>query len=115
MLPHAALARLPLTASLFCALCARLDGGAEVRMHLAPAGAMTCTLKDLAPAEKQKVARLIKQVVEKERQLRELEEAFEAAKREGEQGAGAGADANVAAKAEQLAEQNQELARENTR
>ncbi|KAL4435200.1 hypothetical protein ABPG77_001882 [Micractinium sp. CCAP 211/92] len=67
---------------------------------------MSATLKDLAPAEKEKVARLICQVVEKETQLRELEE--KAAFSDG-MSAGAGA-----AKAEQLTEQNAQLARENT-
>ena len=59
------------------------------------------SLKDLAPAEKQKVARLIRQVVDKERALKELEAA-----------AAGGGDA---ARAEALEEQNRELARENTR
>ncbi len=68
---------------------------------------MSATLKDLAPAEKEKVARLICQVVEKETQLRELEE-----KAAFFNGVSAGAGA---AKAEQLTEQNAQLARENTR
>lgn len=69
---------------------------------------MSATLKDLAPSEKRKVAHLIRQVVEKEAQIRQLEEE-EAATAAGTC-AGAGA-----AKAQQLAEQNAELARENTR
>lgn len=68
---------------------------------------MSATLKDLAPAEKQKVARLIRQVVEKEAQIRELKE-----KAAFSDGVSAGAGA---AKADQLTEQNAHLARENTR
>lgn len=65
----------------------------------APPG--TATLKDLAPAEKRKVARLIRQVVDKERALKEVEAA-----------AGAGSDDS---RVEALEEQNRGLARENTR
>lgn len=70
---------------------------------------MAATLKDLAPAEKQKVARLIQQVVEKERAIKDLEAALAGA--EAAAAAGGGDDGRAAA----LEEQNRELARENTR
>lgn len=66
---------------------------------------MSATLKDLAPGEKRKVARLIRQVVEKEAKIRELQE----------RAAATGSAGASAAKSQQLADQNTELARENTR
>ena len=70
------------------------------------------TLKDLAPAEKQKVAGLIKQAVEREAAIRELEAAL------GEARAAAAAAAeggNAGGRAAALEEQNRGLALENTR
>lgn len=75
---------------------------------------MSATLRDLGPADKQKVARLIQQVVDKERTIRELE----AAAAEAAEGGGVGLRQGYGQsepRADQLAEQNQELARENTR
>lgn len=70
------------------------------------------TLKELAPAEKQKVAHLIKQTVEKEAAIRELE----AALAEARAAAAAAADSpEAAARAAALEEQNHALALENTR
>jgi multidrug resistance efflux pump len=64
---------------------------------------MSVTLKDLCVTEKQKVARLIQQIVEKERALKQSEaEAAEQAEA-------------AAARVHQLVEQNVELARENSR
>lgn len=74
---------------------------------------MAATLKDLAPAEKQKVARLIKQVVEKEAAIKELQAALAEARAAAAGAAGAGGETDAHAAA--LEEQNQELARENTR
>lgn len=72
---------------------------------------MAATLKDLAPAEKRKVAGLIRQVVDKERQVRELEAALAAAAQQ-ERGGHGGPDR--AAGDDGLEAQNRELARENT-
>lgn len=72
------------------------------------------TLKDLAPAEKQKVARLIKQAVEREAAIRELEAALAEARAV----SAAAAPDTPAAEAERAAaleEQNRALALENTR
>lgn len=70
------------------------------------------TLKDLAPAEKQKVARLIKQAVEREAAIRELEGALAEARAAA---AAAAEGAEPAGRAAALEEQNHALALENTR
>ena len=73
-------------------------------------GAMSATLRDLGPADKQKVATLIRQVIDKERTIRELEAAAAEAAEAAAAGQGQGGP-----RADQLADQNLELARENTR
>jgi hypothetical protein len=74
---------------------------------------MIPTLRDLGPADKRKVASLIQQVVEKERTIRELQAAAVAA--EGRAAAAAAGQGQGGPGAGQLADQNLELARENTR
>lgn len=76
---------------------------------------MAGTLKDLAPAEKRKVAALIRQVVDKERQVKELQAALAAERGSGGAERGRCSSRDDDDGREQAFEtQNRELTRENT-